>query len=204
MLLFETILTTVGVLYFWVVFRTSRPPSPPSLAATRRKQSITQGMWKDTKILFANRNFMLVLFVFSLVYSIYAGIGFVINPLLGPLGYTTTEIALIAMFIVLLGTISAMLTGIILDRTNKYKLTLRVVCFASFITILSSAYFLSIMGDNSRSQLNRGGTIGGAVVFCIMSGISIVPIIPVCFSLATECTHPVQPALVTGLLMSCA
>lgn len=90
MLLFETILTSIGVLYFWFVFRTSRPPSPPSLAATRRKQSITQGMWKDTKILIANRNFVLVLVVFSLVYSIYAGIGFVINPLLVPLGYSTT------------------------------------------------------------------------------------------------------------------
>ena len=90
MLFWETIVTTIGVLYFWVVFRTSRPPSPPSLAATRRKQSITQGMWKDTQILIANRNFLLVLGCFSMVYSIYAGIGFVINPLLIPLGYGTT------------------------------------------------------------------------------------------------------------------
>jgi len=36
MLLIETIFTSFACLYFWVVFRTSRPPSAPSLAATRR------------------------------------------------------------------------------------------------------------------------------------------------------------------------
>lgn len=97
-----------------------------------------------------------------------------------------------------------MSTGIILDRTNKYKLMLRLVCGASFITILSATFFLSIAGESGTIIHPRGGTIWGAIVFCIMSGLSIVPIIPVCFSLATECTHPVQPALVTGLLMSCA
>jgi hypothetical protein len=40
------------------------------------------------------------------------------------LNHGTTAIALFAMLIVLIGTFSAMSTGIILDRTNKYKLTL--------------------------------------------------------------------------------
>jgi hypothetical protein len=108
------------------------------------------------------------------------------------------------MFIVLLGTISAMSTGIILDRTNKYKLTLRVICAGSLLTILSSVYFLSLAGNDGKPPHNHGGTLWGAAVFVLMAGTTIVPIIPVCFSLATECTHPVQPALVTGLLMSCA
>lgn len=41
MLFWETIVTTFCCLYFWIVFRKSRPELPPSLAATRRKTSIT-------------------------------------------------------------------------------------------------------------------------------------------------------------------
>ena len=81
-------------------------------------------MCKDLRILSKNKNFLLVLTSFTLIYSIYGAIGFLINPLLIPLNHGTTAIALLAMLIVLIGTFSAMSTGIILDRTNKYKLTL--------------------------------------------------------------------------------
>jgi len=67
---------------------------------------------------------MLVLSSFTLLYSLYGSIGFLVNPILTPLNYGTTAIALISMLIVLIGTFTAMSTGIILDRTNKYKLTL--------------------------------------------------------------------------------
>jgi len=81
-------------------------------------------MYKDLRILSKNKNFLLVLISFTLIYSIYGAIGFLISPLLGPLNYGTTQMSSIAMFIVLIGTFAAMTTGIILDRTNKYKLTL--------------------------------------------------------------------------------
>ena len=81
-------------------------------------------MCNDLRILSKNKNFLLVLISFTLIYSIYGAIGFLINPLLKPLGYGTTQMSSIAMLIVLIGTFAAMTTGIILDRTNKYKLTL--------------------------------------------------------------------------------
>jgi len=87
LLFYESVMTTLMCAYFWVVFRTSRPETPPSLAATRRQASITQGMCNDMKILFGNRNYLLVLVCFSLVYSVYGAFGFVINPLLEPVGY---------------------------------------------------------------------------------------------------------------------
>lgn len=69
MIVMESILTTLGCIYFWVVFRTSKPPTPPSLAATRRMQSITQGMCNDFKILMKNRNFVLLTIIFALLYA---------------------------------------------------------------------------------------------------------------------------------------
>ena len=70
-----------------------------------------------------NKNFLLVLGCFTLVYTVYGGVGFIINTLLVPLGYST-NLASVPMTFVLIGTFSVMATGIFLDRTKKYKLTL--------------------------------------------------------------------------------
>ena len=73
---------TLSVIYFFIVFRTSRPPFPPSLAALAKNEDITKGMIKDTWKLLQNRNYMIILVIFTLLYTVYAGLGFVINPLL--------------------------------------------------------------------------------------------------------------------------
>jgi len=87
MLILESAMATIGCIYLWIVFRTSKPRSPPSLAATRRMQSITQGMWNDTKILMRNKNFLFLAISFTLVYSVYNCIGNTLNFLMTPLGY---------------------------------------------------------------------------------------------------------------------
>ena len=87
MLFWETIVTSICCIYFWIVFRKSRPDLPPSLAATRRKTSITQGMWNDVKILAGNKSFVLLLICFMLIYSVFGTFGFVLSPLVGAYGY---------------------------------------------------------------------------------------------------------------------
>ena len=81
-------------------------------------------------------------------------------------------------------------SGIYLDRTNKYLFALKVVTISSTISILSAVYLLPT------------GNLWFALLFCLIGGFSIVPIMPVCFALGTESTHPVSPALVIGLMMS--
>lgn len=149
-------------------------------------------MCNDMKILVGNKNFMLVLVCFSLVYSVYAAFGFVINPLLEPIGYQPSMIAVIAMLTVIFGTAAVMSVGKYLDKSNKYLLSLKIACAASALAVASGVLTLST------------GTVWGAVVFAALMGVAVTPIMTICFSLATECTYPVQPALVTGGLMSCA
>lgn len=189
MIVMESILTSLGCIYFWIVFRTSKPPAPPSLAATRRQQSITQGMCNDFKILMMNRNFVLLTMIFALLYAQYAGFGFILNYLLTPLHYSSAQQAFIAMVFVLFGTIGAMSTGIILDRTQRYTLALKYSTIGGTLAILSGVFFLN-------------GTYWGGVLFAFFGGSTLTPILPIGFSLATESTHPVQPALVTGFMMS--
>ena len=93
------------------------------------------------------------------------------------------------MIFVLFGTIAAMSTGIFLDRTNRYTLALKYSCIGSTLSIASGVFLLN-------------GTIWGGCIFAFLGGFTMTPILPIGFSLATESTHPVQPALVTGFMMS--
>jgi nitrate/nitrite transporter NarK len=87
MLNVESAMITFVVLFFFLAFRQDKPPSPPSAAALVKREDITKGMWNDTKTLASNFNFMLVLAIFAMVYTVYAALGFVIDPLLVPFNY---------------------------------------------------------------------------------------------------------------------
>jgi hypothetical protein len=80
---------TVAVVYFFLVFTTATPPTPPSAAALAPKHEITNGMWNDTKVLISNKNYVLILIIFTLIYTVYAGLGFIIDPLLTPYNYSS-------------------------------------------------------------------------------------------------------------------
>ena len=82
------------------------------------------------------------------------------------------------MGVVLFGTIGIIGMGRFLDRSRKYLFAMKYVCIGATITMALSIYLFNT------------GSSWGAAVFCILAGLTIVPIMPVCFSLATESTHP--------------
>lgn len=183
---------TLAVIYFFVVFRTDKPPTPPSAAGTVKKEALTEGMLKDTFKLMKNVNYVLVLAIFTLIYTIYAGLGFVISPLFAPYEYSPTQVSIFGMCFVLCGCVSTIFVGIYLDKTKKYLLVLRAIPIsATFIFLMT---MLTV----------PAGEFYLTLVVVTFGGICSVPIIAVCYQLATELTHPVQPALVLGLMMSCA
>jgi FLVCR family MFS transporter 7 len=96
------------------------------------------------------------------------------------------------MCFVLFGCISTIVVGIYLDRTKNYLLVLRS------IPITSTLVFLLAMLVIPTNEFVP------SMLIVTFGGICCVPIIAVCYQLGTECTHPVQPALVLGLMMSCA
>jgi MFS transporter, FLVCR family, feline leukemia virus subgroup C receptor-related protein len=178
LLLVESIMITVCVIFFFIVFRT-KPDTPPSAAAMAKQADITEGMCKDIAKLFLNVNYVLIFVIFSCMYTVYAGLGFVINPLLTPYGYTPTQISAIGVVFVLTGSTASVLAGMFLDRTKKYLFTLRLVpCVSTLAAMIG--FFLVPTGIFLWAAVTVG-----------IAGFMMVPIISVSYNFATEVTHPV-------------
>lgn len=192
MLFIENIAITVMVLYFFLFFRSSAPPTPPSFAAMRNRSSITQGMVEDFKILMRNRNFMLITICYMFVFSIYAGIGAILPLLFGPLGFGPFADSVFGAIFVLCGAVACYAMGAYLDRTNKYISALRYVLGATFGLFTISIYLIPT------------GFFYCEIIWSVAAGIFMVPIVPVGFSFASEVTHPVAPAMVIGLMTTFA
>jgi len=182
MILVENIIVTLSLVYFFVVFRNSKPPTPPSKVAMRNRESVSKGMWQDTKDLLSNTNYLLVTLVFTLMYCVYAAFGFFVSEILAPFGYKLSSVAVMAITFVLIGAPAAAASGKLLDKTKKYNFMFRGICFLT-IVVLSLAFVLFPTGD-----------LWAGVLWCILAGLFIVPIVPVSFNYISEVTFPTAPA----------
>ena len=192
LLTIESGMITLCVLYLIIVFRQEKPPSPPSIAAMVEKKDITSGMGKDLCVLLRNVNYMLILGIFTLIYIIYAGLGFVINPLFGGFGYSSTSISIFGALFVLVGTISTIIIGKYLDKSKRYLCVLRVIPFAGTCIFGIGIFVIPL------------GYFWITMFIVVLGGAACVPIIAVGYQFGTEVSHPTQPALVLGLMMSSA
>jgi len=136
-------------------------------------------MWNTFKILIKMKNYMLLVLVFTVLFATYIALATVIDPLLLPFGFYPGTIALLGGCFIIAGVISTIVFGLILDKTKKYLLTLRVITACSlFGSIL--AYCL----------LPQANTLLTSLIISLF-GIFLVPIMAVGFAFATELTHPI-------------
>jgi hypothetical protein len=84
--------------------------------------------------------------------------------------------------------ITELLTGPYLDRTKKYLFTLRATLIATTIITFSMIFVIPT------------GSYWLCSIVMSLYGLSFGPILPIGFDFSIQLTHPVQPALVNGLL----
>lgn len=142
MLFVENIAITIMALYFFIFFRNSNPPTPPSFAAMRNHSSITQGMAADFMTLMRNRNFVLVTLSYVLIFSIYSGLSVILPLLWLPFGFGPFDVSVFGAIFVFVGAFACYFAGKYLDRTNKYLLSLRFVLTSTFALFLFSIYLI--------------------------------------------------------------
>ena len=127
---------------------------------------------------------------FALPFGAFLSLGALISNLFEPFGFTPSELSLVALNILAAGIIGAVLVGILIDKTGKYKCVMQIVLFlttgATIMIIVTLSYYLK----------NESMFIG----WCEVLGFVSTGFVPLSLAYGAELTFPLQPALVNGTL----
>lgn len=72
---------TIAIAVLFIIVMKEKPALPPSKLAEHAESEITLGVWKDVSLLMNNRNFMYLLIVYSIIYSVINSMMDAISPL---------------------------------------------------------------------------------------------------------------------------
>ncbi|CAF2070859.1 unnamed protein product [Rotaria magnacalcarata] len=185
LLTIEATFTTFTMLLLILVTR-SEPPSPPS-PSEEHHQSIN--IKEDIIRLLTNHHYLILLFGFSLSLAMINSITTVLYQLIQPSGYSSEDAGIFGATLIVAGILSSCLSGVIMDRTHAYLMMLKVLLVG---VCGSTAYFIVILRPHMFYPL--------AVSIGLM-GFFLLPLLPVSFECAVECSYPVRAELSTGLLL---
>ena len=100
---------------------------------------------------------------------------------------------MIGLIMLVGGVFGAVVSGIILDRTQAYKRLIQVMMLAASI-VLGLIYH----------NILTGGPVGLLYFLVGVLGFAMFSVLPSSLGLGVELTFPMQPALVNGTMMICA
>ncbi len=175
-------LTTVLLI---LIFR-SCPPSPPS-SSEEHHQSIN--LKEDLINLLTNRHYLILLLGFTFGLALFNSMTTLLFQLIQPSGYSSEDAGIYGAVVILAGLLNAFLIGILMDKTHAYRLLLKLLLIGA---CGSGIFFVLILQPNELYPL--GVSIG-------LMGFFLLPLLPVSFECAVECTYPIRAEWSTGLLM---
>lgn len=126
---------------------------------------------------------------FTCLYSIYTGLGAIVNNLLDPFGYSATDSSIIGVTFIFCGLIGSFVVSMAMDKTKKYLTIFRIVSFGSLI--ITPGFYWSLPSNNMYILVPHVGLIG-----CF-----IIPIIPIGYAFSVELTYPVSEVMSNGFIV---
>ncbi|KXS22519.1 MFS general substrate transporter [Gonapodya prolifera JEL478] len=161
-----------------------KPPTPPSLSSAKPKENFLEGV-KDCA---RNPQFGVLLFSFSLIVACFTALQTYLADLLVPYGFDEGESGTVGAIFIGCGIVAAIVNGVIMDRTQKHKTSLKIL---SFIGLAGVVIFTIGVPMGSRELAYTGAAVYGAGGF---------PCMPLMMELGAECTFPVGEATSTNVL----
>lgn len=185
---------TTTLVILMVLFFQDHPPTPPSAAQEASHMSTEDSQFMlSLKRLMLNRNYMLLL----TSYGINVGVFYAISTLLNPVVlkyYPGHEVdtGRIGLCIVMAGMLGSVVSGIVLDKTHRFKETTLAV------------YAFSMVGMWIFSFTLNTGHIAVVYVTASLLGFFMTGYLPVGFEFAAELTFPEPEGTSAGLLNAAA
>jgi len=136
-----------------------------------------------------NFHYLTLLFGFSLGVAIFNSITTLLYQLIAPSGYTSNDAGIFGAILIVSGLVNGFIAGLIMDKTHAYQSILKFLVIGA---CASALFFIIMLQPNELYPL--------AVSISFM-GFFILPLLPVSFECAVECTYPIRSEWSTGLLM---
>lgn len=168
-----------------IIFR-SNPPTPPS-PSEEHHQSIH--LKEDFIQLMKNRHYLILLFGFSLGLAAFNSLTTLLAQLIAPTGYSSDQAGILGATVIVAGLLNAFIVGIIMDQTHAYRLILKILLFGA---CGAGIFFVFVLRPDKFIPLTI--SIG-------LMGFFLLPLLPVSFECAVECTYPIRAEWSTGLLL---
>jgi predicted MFS family arabinose efflux permease len=181
----EAVFTLLTTLLIIIIFR-SDPPTPPS-PSEEHHQPIQ--LKEDFIKLMKNIHYLTLLFGFSLGLAVFNSLTTLLYQLIEPSGYTSDDAGMFGAIIIVSGLLNAFIAGVIMDKTHAYRIILKTLLVGA---CASGIFFVIILRPNEKA--------GVAAAIGLM-GFFLLPLLPVSFECAVECTYPIRAEWSTGLLM---
>ena len=116
-------------------------------------------------------------------YGVYGTLSAIINNLISPYDYTTFQSTIIGALFIISGLIGVIISGILLDKTRKYKLIFQMI---GYLAIFFAATLMFTMPYKSAPLL---------IINTSLLGLSLVPVLAIGYSFSVELTYPVSEAM---------
>jgi len=188
LLLIEFILTALVLVVVFFLFK-EKPPLPPSVSESN-KQGSKKPVLEQLRLLFSNKNFVILLVCFGFGLGFFNALTTLVEQLMKTSFYSADDASLFSGALIGAGLVSAIFIGLILDRTQLYNPILK----GGFVVggLASIGFLICIRPDN----------LGALTAMFAVMGATIIPMLPVTFECAVECTYPISEDISSGVLMS--
>ena len=108
---------------------------------------------------------------------------------MAPYNYTVSQTSIAGAIFVISGLVGSMLVGWILDKTNKYLLIYKILCFGTLASAVPFTWTLP------------SGEMGWLVPNIFLLGFFLLPTIPVGYGFSVEISFPVSEAMSNGWII---
>lgn len=135
-----------------------------------------------------NKNYLLLVVCFTALYGNSITIGAIIASLTKD-HYKSTDNSIFGAAFILFGLIGSILSGVLLDKYHKFKLTVILIGLTNVLTLLCT--FVSLPSDN----------VPFFAINLACFGFAAVPMSPVSFNFSVELTYPSPEAMSNGMML---
>ena len=198
-LLFQALFSTIAAVLVVLLFR-DRPPTPASASqqstvyadqADPKNFGVAMRLTFDGVVkCMKEPDFVWLLCAFGVGLGIFNSLTTVIEQITRPICATPDDASLFGGLLIGLGLVGAAIVGVVMDRTHRYRLALRIGFGFTFVFTVILTLVL------------RPGMIDGVAALFALLGLFMMPMLPTSFNAAAEVTYPVSEDISSGLLMT--